>query len=198
MGKSTQPLLKRCKALGINPLVMGYSKESKRNLKEVRRGKKSEYGIQLQEKQKLRFIYGVMEKQFRKYYEKAAKKSGVTGEVLLQLLESRLDNVLFRMNFAKTRNEAKQLINHGHICVNGKKVDIPSYLVKVGDVISVKDGSRAKSGIKLILTRNPEKTIPSWLEVDSENFTGKVTAVAARSDIDYQIKEQLVVEYYSK
>ena len=198
MGKSTQPLLKRCKALGINPLVMGYSKESKRNLKEVRRGKKSEYGIQLQEKQKLRFIYGVMEKQFRKYYEKAAKKSGVTGEVLLQLLESRLDNVLFRMNFAKTRNEAKQLINHGHICVNGKKVDIPSYLVKVGDVISVKDGSRAKSGIKVILTRNPEKTIPSWLEVDSENFTGKVTAVAARSDIDYQIKEQLVVEYYSK
>ncbi|MBO4533189.1 MAG: 30S ribosomal protein S4 [Treponema sp.] len=198
MGKSTQPLLKRCKALGINPLVMGYSKESKRNQKEVRRGKKSEYGIQLQEKQKLRFIYGVLEKQFKKYYVMASKKSGVTGEVLLQLLESRLDNVLFRMNFAKTRNEAKQLINHGHICVNGKKVDIPSYLVKVGDVISVKEGSRSLSGIKVILTRNPEKTIPSWLEVDSDNFTGKVTAVAARSDIDYQVKEQLVVEYYSK
>ena len=189
MGKSTQPLLKRCKALGINPLVMGYSKESKRNQKEVRRGKKSEYGIQLQEKQKLRFIYGVLEKQFKKYYVMASKKSGVTGEVLLQLLESRLDNVLFRMNFAKTRNEAKQLI---------KKVDIPSYLVKVGDVISVKEGSRSLSGIKVILTRNPEKTIPSWLEVDSDNFTGKVTAVAARSDIDYQVKEQLVVEYYSK
>ncbi len=198
MGKSTQPLLKRCKALGINPLVMGYSKESKRNQKEVRRGKKSEYGIQLQEKQKLRFIYGVLEKQFKKYYVMASKKSGVTGEVLLQLLESRLDNVLFRMNFAKTRNEAKQLINHGHICVNGKKVDIPSYLVKVGDVISVKEGSRSLSGIKVIITRNPEKTIPSWLEVDSDNFTGKVTAVAARSDIDYQVKEQLVVEYYSK
>ena len=198
MGKSTQPLLKRCKALGINPLVMGYSKESKRNQKEVRRGKKSEYGIQLQEKQKLRFIYGVLEKQFKKYYVMASKMSGVTGEVLLQLLESRLDNVLFRMNFAKTRNEAKQLINHGHICVNGKKVDIPSYLVKVGDVISVKEGSRAKSGVKLILTRNPEKAIPSWLEVNSDNFTGKVTAVAARSDIDYQVKEQLVVEYYSK
>jgi small subunit ribosomal protein S4 len=198
MGKSTQPLLKRCKALGINPLVMGYSKESKRNQKEVRRGKKSEYGIQLQEKQKLRFIYGVLEKQFKKYYVMASKKSGVTGEVLLQLLESRLDNVLFRMNFAKTRNEAKQLINHGHICVNGRKVDIPSYLVKVGDVISVKEGSRSLSGIKVILTRNPEKTIPSWLEVDSDNFTGKVTAVAARSDIDYQVKEQLVVEYYSK
>ena len=109
MGKSTQPLLKRCKALGINTLVMGYSKESKRNQKEVRRGKKSEYGIQLQEKQKLRFIYGVLEKQFKKYYVMASKKSGVTGEVLLQLLESRLDNVLFRMNFAKTRNEAKHL-----------------------------------------------------------------------------------------
>ena len=198
MGKSTQPLLKRCKALGINPLVMGYAKESKRNLKEVRRGKKSEYGIQLQEKQKLRFIYGVLEKQFRKYYDMASKKSGVTGEVLLQLLESRLDNVLFRMNFAKTRNEAKQLISHGHICVNGKKVNIPSYLVKVGDVISVKEGSRSLSGIKVILTRNPEKAIPSWLEVNSDNFTGKVTAVAARSDIDYQVKEQLVVEYYSK
>ena len=198
MGKSTQPLLKRCKALGINPLVMGYSKESKRNQKEVRRGKKCEYGIQLQEKQKLRFIYGVLEKQFKKYYVMASKKSGVTGEVLLQLLESRLDNVLFRMNFAKTRNEAKQLISHGHICVNGKKVNIPSYLVKVGDVISVKEGSRSLSGIKVILTRNPEKAIPSWLEVNSDNFTGKVTAVAARSDIDYQVKEQLVVEYYSK
>ena len=187
MGKSETPLLKRCKALGINPLVMGYAKESKRNQKEVRRGKKSEYGIQLQEKQKLRFIYGVLEKQFKKYYVMASKKSGVTGEVLLQLLESRLDNVLFRMNFAKTRNEAKQLISHGHICVNGQKVDIPSYLVKVGDVISVKEGSRAKSGVKLILTRNPEKAIPSWLEVNSDNFTGKVTAVAARSDIDYQL-----------
>jgi len=198
MGKSTTPTLKRCKSLGINPLVMGYGKVSKRNQKEVRRGKMSEYGIQLQEKQKLRFIYGVLEKQFRRYYDMATKQSGVTGEVLLQLLESRLDNVLYRMNFAKTRNEAKQLISHGHITVNGKKVDIPSYLVKVGDSISVKEGSRSKSGIKVILTKNPEKTIPSWLEVDRDNFVGKVTAVAARSDIDYQVKEQLVVEYYSK
>lgn len=197
MGKSTQPLLKRCKALGINPLVMGYGKVSKRNQKEVRR-KKSEYGIQLDEKQKLRFIYGVLEKQFRKYYVMATKKSGVTGEVLLQILESRLDNVLFRMNFAKTRNEAKQLVSHGHVTVNGKKVDISSYLVKVGDVISIKENSRALPGIKVIVTRNPEKAIPSWLEVDRDNFTGKVTAVAARSDIDYPVKEQLVVEYYSK
>jgi len=197
MGKSKQPLLKRCKALGINPLVMGYGKVSKRNQKEVRR-KKSEYGIQLDEKQKLRFIYGVQEKQFHKYYVMASKKSGVTGEVLLQLLESRLDNVLFRMNFAKTRNEAKQLISHGHIIVNGKKVDISSYLVKVGDVISVKESSRTQAGIKVILTRNPEKSIPSWLEVDADNFTGKVVGVAARTDIDYPVKEQLIVEYYSK
>lgn len=197
MGKSTQPLLKRCKALGINPLVMGYGKESKRNQKEVRR-KKSEYGIQLTEKQKVRFIYGVLEKQFSKYYVMASKKAGVTGETLLQILESRLDNVLFRMNFAKTRNEAKQMISHGHITVNGKKVDISSYLVKVGDVISIKESSRASSGIKLILTRNPEKSIPSWLDVDRDNFTGKVVGVAARSDIDYPVKEQLIVEYYSK
>jgi small subunit ribosomal protein S4 len=197
MGKSTQPLLKRCKALDINPLVMGYGKTSKRNQKEVRR-KKSEYGIQLTEKQKLRFIYGVLEKQFSKYYVMASKKSGVTGEVLLQLLESRLDNVLFRMNFCKTRNEAKQVINHGHITVNGKKVDIPSYLVKVGDVISVKEASRSLTGIKTILNRNPDKAIPSWLEVDRDNYTGKVTALSARSDIDYPVKEQLVVEYYSK
>lgn len=197
MGKSTQPLLKRCKALGINPLVMGYGKVSKRNQKEVRR-KKSEYGIQLDEKQKLRFIYGVLEKQFRRYYDMAAKKSGVTGEVLLQLLESRLDNVVFRLGFAKTRDEAKQLISHGHITVNGSKVDIPSYLTKVGDVISVKEKSRTMAGIKNIVLGSPEKAIPSWLESDRDNFTGKVVGVVARSDIDYPIKEQLVVEYYSK
>ena len=141
MGKSTQPLLKRCKALGINPVVMGYTKESKRNQKEVRRAKKSEYGLQLTEKQKLRFIYGVLEKQFRKYYVMATKKTGVTGEVLLQILESRLDNVVYRMGFSKTRQQARQMVNHGHITVNGKKVDIPSYLVKVGDVISIKEES---------------------------------------------------------
>ena len=127
MGKSTQPLLKRCKALGINPVVMGYTKESKRNQKEVRRAKKSEYGLQLTEKQKLRFIYGVLEKQFRKYYVMATKKPGVTGEVLLQILESRLDNVVYRLGFAKTRQQARQMVSHGHITVNGNKVNIPSY-----------------------------------------------------------------------
>ena len=197
MGKSTQPLLKRCKALGINPVVMGYTKESKRNQKEVRRAKKSEYGLQLTEKQKLRFIYGVLEKQFRKYYVMATKKPGVTGEVLLQILESRLDNVVYRLGFAKTRQQARQMVNHGHITVNGNKVDIPSYLVRVGDVIALKEASR-NSGIKTLVLANGDKVVPSWLEADAENFTGKVVALAARSDIDYAVKENLIVEYYSK
>ena len=199
MGKSTQPLLKRCKALGINPVVMGYTKESKRNQKEVRRAKKSEYGLQLTEKQKLRFIYGVLEKQFRKYYVMATKKTGVTGEVLLQILESRLDNVVYRMGFSKTRQQARQMVSHGHVTVNGKKVDIPSYLVKVGDVISIKEESRTSAGIKAIVLANSDnKVVPGWLEVDAEKFTGKVVSLAARSDIDYAVKENLIVEYYSK
>ena len=178
---------------------MGYTKESKRNQKEVRRAKKSEYGLQLTEKQKLRFIYGVLEKQFRKYYVMATKKTGVTGEVLLQILESRLDNVIYRMGFAKTRQQARQMVSHGHITVNGKKVDIPSYLVKVGDVISVKEESRASAGIKTIVLANSDnKVVPGWLEVDAEKFTGKVVSLAARSDIDYAVKENLIVEYYSK
>ncbi len=197
MGKSTQPLLKRCKALGINPVVMGYDKVSKRNQKEVRR-KKSEYGIQLNEKQKVKFIYGVLESQFRKYYEMASRKHGVTGELLLQLLESRLDNVVFRLGFAKTRKEARQMVSHGHITVNGSKVDIPSYLVKVGDEISVKEKSRTSTGVKTILARNGDKAVPAWLEIDRDNFTGKVTALAAKSDIDYAVKENLIVEFYSK
>ena len=197
MGKSTQPLLKRCKALGINPVVMGYTKESKRNQKEVRRAKKSEYGLQLTEKQKLRFIYGVLEKQFRKYYVMATKKTGVTGEVLLQILESRLDNVVYRLGFAKTRQQARQMVSHGHITVNGNKVDIQSYLVKVGDVIAIKEASRS-SGIKTLVLANGDKVVPSWLESDAENFTGKVVALAARSDIDFAVKENLIVEYYSK
>ncbi|MCR4580352.1 MAG: 30S ribosomal protein S4 [Treponema sp.] len=193
MGRSTQPLLKRCKALGINPVVMGYTKESKRNQKEVRR-KKSEYGVQLNEKQKVRFIYGVMEKQFRKYYDMAAKSNGVTGESLLQILESRLDNVIFRLGFAKTRNQARQMVNHGHVTVNGKKVDIPSYLVKVGDVISIKENS----GIKKLILANNDTVVPAWLEADKDNFTGKVVNLATKADIDYAVKENLIVEYYSK
>ena len=193
MGKSTQPLLKRCKSLGINPVVMGYTKESKRNQKETRR-KKSEYGLQLDEKQKVRFIYGIMEKQFHKYYVMATKKDGITGEMLLQILESRLDNVVYRLGFAKTRKQARQIVNHGHITVNGGKVTIPSYLVKVGDVISVKENS----GIRKLVVANNDVVVPGWLEADKDNFTGKVINLATTSDIDYAVKESLIVEYYSK
>lgn len=193
MGKSTQPLLKRCKSLGINPVVMGYTKESKRNQKETRR-KKSEYGLQLDEKQKVRFIYGIMEKQFHKYYVMATKKDGITGEMLLQILESRLDNVVYRLGFAKTRKQARQIVNHGHITVNGGKVTIPSYLVKVGDVISVKENS----GIRKLVVANNDVVVPGWLEADKDNFTGKVINLATKSDIDYAVKESLIVEYYSK
>lgn len=197
MGKSTQPILKRCKALGISPTVLGYDKETKRNQKEVRR-KKSEYGTQLNEKQKVRFIYGVLEKQFAKYYEKATKSSGITGETLLQILESRLDNVVFRLGFAKTRDEAKQLISHGHITVNGKKVDISSYLVKAGDVIAIKEASRSNKGINAIIEKSANRVVPAWLEQDKDNYSGKVISLASRNDIDYAVKEQLIVEFYSK
>lgn len=197
MGKSTQPILKRCKSLGISPTVLGYDKETKRNQKEVRR-KKSEYGTQLNEKQKVRFIYGVLEKQFAKYYEKAAKSSGITGESLLQILESRLDNVVFRLGFAKTRDEAKQLISHGHITVNGGKVDVSSYLVKAGDVIAIKEASRSMKGINAIIEKSANRVVPAWLEQDKDNYSGKVLSLASRSDIDYAVKEQLIVEFYSK
>ncbi|MBS7295301.1 MAG: 30S ribosomal protein S4 [Treponema sp.] len=197
MGKSTQPILKRCKSLGISPTVLGYDKETKRNQKEVRR-KKSEYGTQLNEKQKVRFIYGVLEKQFAKYYEKAAKSSGITGETLLQILESRLDNVVFRLGFAKTRDEAKQLISHGHITVNGGKVDVSSYLVKAGDVIAIKEASRSMKGINAIIEKSANRVVPAWLEQDKDNYSGKVLSLASRSDIDYAVKEQLIVEFYSK
>ena len=197
MGKSTQAILKRCKSLGISPTVLGYDKETKRNQKEVRR-KKSEYGTQLNEKQKVRFIYGVLEKQFAKYYEKAAKSSGITGETLLQILESRLDNVVFRLGFAKTRDEAKQLISHGHITVNGGIVDVSSYLVKAGDVIAIKEASRSMKGINAIIEKSANRVVPAWLEQDKDNYSGKVLSLASRSDIDYAVKEQLIVEFYSK
>ncbi len=197
MGKSTQPLLKRCKALGINPVVMGYGKESKRNQKETRK-KMSEYGLQLNEKQKVKFIYGLLEKQFSRYYEQAARKQGVTGELLLQILESRLDNVVFRLCFAKTRAEARQLVSHGHITVNGKKVDIASYQVKVGDVVAVKEKSKNTAGVKLILAKNGNRAVPGWLEIDRDNYSGKVVALATKADIDFAVKENLIVEYYSK
>lgn len=162
------------------------------------RKKLSEYGIQLREKQKARRFYGILESQFRRYFDMATKKKGVTGEILLQILESRLDNVVYRLGFATSRPEARQLVRHGHFTVNGKKVNIPSYLVKVGDVIAVKEKSKSSPKFKSIIEITEGKIIPKWLELDAENLTGKVVSVPAREDIDLPIQEHLIVELYSK
>lgn len=197
MAINRQPVLKRCKTLGINPATMGIDKSSNRNPKQGRK-KQSEYGLQLNEKQKVKFIYGVLEKQFRKYYVMATKKQGITGEMLLQILESRLDNVLFRLGLANTRREARQIVNHGHITVNGQKVDIPSYLVKPGDVIAVREKSKNSVRIKEIVETNANRVVPKWLSMDKNTLTGKVITLAARDDIDYEVEEHLIVELYSK
>ena len=197
MAKNMQPVLKRCKTLGLSPAVLGYSKESKRTPKQSRR-KQSEYGLQLTEKQKVKFIYGVLEKQFRAYYEKAERKQGVTGEVLLQELERRLDNVVFRMGFANTRREARQLVNHAHFTVNGKRVNIPSFQVKPGDVIAVREKSRSTAKFKALLEENGKKACPKWIDKANDSFEGKIVAMPARDDIDYDVAEHLIVELYSK
>ena len=197
MAINRQPVLKRCKTLGINPATMGIDKSSNRNPKQGRK-KQSEYGLQLNEKQKVKFIYGVLEKQFRKYYVMATKKQGITGEMLLQILESRLDNVVFRLGLANTRREARQIVNHGHITVNGQKVDIPSYLVKPGDVITVREKSKNSVRIKEIVETNANRVVPKWLSMDKNTLTGKVITLAARDDIDYEVEEHLIVELYSK
>ncbi len=192
MAINRQPVLKRCKTLGINPATMGIDKSSNRNPKQGRK-KQSEYGLQLNEKQKVKFIYGVLEKQFRKYYVMATKKQGITGEMLLQILESRLDNVVFRLGLANTRREARQIVNHGHITVNGQKVDIPSYLVKPGDVIAVREKSKNSVRIKEIVETNANRVVPKWLSMDKNTLTGKVITLAARDDIDYEVEEHLIV-----
>ena len=197
MAINRQPVLKRCKTLGINPATMGIDKSSNRNPKQGRK-KQSEYGLQLNEKQKVKFIYGVLEKQFRKYYVMATKKQGITGEMLLQILESRLDNVVFRLGLANTRRESRQIVNHGHITVNGQKVDIPSYLVKPGDVIAVREKSKNSVRIKEIVETNANRVVPKWLSMDKNTLTGKVITLAARDDIDYEVEEHLIVELYSK
>lgn len=197
MAINRQPVLKRCKTLGINPATMGIDKSSNRNPKQGRK-KQSEYGLQLNEKQKVKFIYGVLEKQFRKYYVMATKKQGITGEMLLQILESRLDNVVFRLGLANTRREARQIVNHSHITVNGQKVDIPSYLVKPGDVIAVREKSKNSVRIKEIVETNANRVVPKWLSMDKNTLTGKVITLAARDDIDYEVEEHLIVELYSK
>ena len=197
MAKNTQPVLKRCKTLGLSPAVLGYSKTTKRQPKQSRR-KQSEYGMQLNEKQKVKFIYGVLEKQFHAYYEKAERKQGITGEILLQELERRLDNVVFRMGFANTRREARQLVNHAHFTVNGKRVNIPSYQVKPGDVVAVSEKSRSTTKFKSLLEENGKKACPKWIEKANDSFEGKIVAMPARDDIDYDVAEHLIVELYSK
>lgn len=197
MAKNMQPVLKRCKTLGLSPAVLGYSKETHRNPKQFRR-KQSEYAMQLNEKQKVKFIYNVLEKQFRAYYEKAERKQGVTGEILLQELERRLDNVVFRMGLANTRREARQLVNHGHFTVNGKRVDIPSYQVKPGDVVAVCEKSRSSVKFKTLLEELGKKSAPKWIEKASDSFEGKIIAMPTREDIDYEVSEHLIVELYSK
>lgn len=198
MAKNRQPIAKRCRALGISPAVMGYSgKKSFRNPNGNSRRKKSEYSLQLTEKQKVKFIYGIMEKQFRAYYEKAEKAQGKTGSVLLTLIEHRLDNVVFRLGLAATRREARQLVSHAHFTVNGKKVNVPSYLVKVGDVIEVKESSVQSNRFKA-LAENSSTVTPKWLEKASNNLGGKVIAEPEREDIDFPVEEHLIVELYSK
>ena len=197
MARNMQPIVKRCKTLGIEPSVMGYDKSTNRNPKQSRK-KQSEYGIQLNEKQKVKFIYGVLEKQFKKYYVMASKQAGITGQNLLQILESRLDNVVFRLGLANTRKEARQLVNHGHILVNGSKVDIPSYLVKTGDVIAIREKSKSSARIKEIVEANEKRIIPKWLSMDKNKLEGKVLQLSDREDIDYDVEEHLIVELYSK
>ena len=200
MAKNMQPIAKRCKALGISPTVMGYSKKTTiRNPGNGMRRKQSEYATQLKEKQKLKFIYGVLEHQFASYFDMAERQTGMTGENLLRLLERRLDNVVFRLGFASPRRDARQLVNHGHFTVNGKKVNIPSYLVKAGDVIEVRESSRSSAKFaKLTGAEAPVVALPAWLNRETGSLKGVVAKLPERSDIDYEVAEHLIVELYSK
>ena len=197
MAKNVGPVLKRCRSLDIDPTYLGYSKKSKKVSKKNHK-KVSEYGLQLKEKQKTKFIYGVLEKQFRKYFEMASNKKGITGTNLLQILESRLDNVVFRLGFASTRPQARQLVTHGNFAVNGNKVDIASYLVKPGDVVSVLENKKENPVIKESIEKTAGFTVPEWLELDSKNMSAKVLRVVNREEIDIPVEEHLIVELYSK
>lgn len=195
MARDRQPILKRCRALGLDPSVLGINKKSKRGPRPNANTKLTEYAIQLREKQKAKFVYGVMEKQFYKLYEEATRKDGVTGELLLQYLEKRLDNVVYRLGFGKTRRQARQILNHGHIAVNGRKVNIASYRVKLGDVISVLEASKDADIIKEGVA---EAVVPSWLELNKEALSGKVLQNPGRDAVDFEINEALIIEFYSK
>ena len=197
MAVNRVPVLKRCRSLGLDPIYLGIDKKSTRELKRANR-KVSEYGLQLREKQKAKFIYGVLEKPFHNYYEKAERMPGMTGTNLMTILESRLDNVIFRLGFARTRQEARQIVDHKHVLVNGKQVNIPSYLVKSGDTIEIKEKVKSMQRYKDILEVTGGRLVPEWLESDQENLKGVVKELPSREVIDVPVNEMLIVELYSK
>ena len=197
MAVNRVPVLKRCRSLGMAPVYLGIDKNSNRQLKRSNR-KMSEYGLQLREKQKAKFIYGVLEKPFRNYFEKAQRQPGMTGPNLMILLESRLDNVVFRMGLARTRREARQIVDHKHVTVNGKQVNIPSYLVKAGDVIEIKEKCKGSQRYKDILEVTAGRLVPGWIEADQENLKATVKELPTRDEIDVPVDEMLIVELYSK
>ena len=197
MAVNRVPVLKRCRSLGLDPIYLGIDKKSTRELKRANR-KVSEYGLQLREKQKAKFIYGVLEKPFHTYYEKAERMPGMTGTNLMTILESRLDNVIFRLGFARTRQEARQIVDHKHVLVNGKQVNIPSYLVKAGDTIEIKEKVKSMQRYKDILEVTGGRLVPEWLESDQENLKGVVKELPSREVIDVPVDEMLIVELYSK
>ena len=197
MAVNRVPVLKRCRSLGLDPIYLGIDKKSTRELKRANR-KVSEYGLQLREKQKAKFIYGVLEKPFRNYYKKAEKMPGMTGTNLMVMLETRLDNVIFRLGFARTRQEARQIVDHKHVLVNGKQVNIPSYLVKAGDTVEIKESCKGSDRYKAVLETTAGRLVPEWLESDQENLKGTVKELPAREAIDVPVDEMLIVELYSK
>ena len=198
MAINRTPVLKRCRQLGIDPVVLGYSSKKESIRQPKRRRKESEYAMQLREKQKAKFIYGVLEKQFRGYFKRAKSMEGQTGENLMTILETRLDNVVFRLGFARTRKEARQIVTHGHICVNGRRVDIPSFRVRPGELVSVAPKAKELLVVKSALVSNERVQVPAWLEIDIEKLQGSVLSLPTRDQIDLDINEQLIVELYSK
>ena len=195
MARDRQPILKKCRTLGLDPSILGVNKKSSRNIRPNANKKLTEYGTQLREKQKARFVYGVMEKQFYKLYEEATRKEGVTGELLLQYLERRLDNVVYRLGFGSTRRQARQIVSHGHILINGKRVDIASYRVKQGDVITLKEGS---SELAIIKESVGQKTVPGWLSLEESTLSAKVLENPTRDAVDFEIDEAMIIEFYSR
>ena len=195
MARNRQPVLKKCRNLGLDPSVLGVNKKSNRNIRPNANRKLTEYGTQQREKQKVKFVYGVMEKQFYKLYEEATRKEGVTGELLLQYLERRLDNVIYRLGFGATRRQARQIVSHGHILINGKRVNIASYRVKQGDVITVKEDSKE---LALIKESVGQKAIPGWLSLEENTLKAQVLENPGRDAVDFEVDEAMIIEFYSR